>query len=884
MSLMKFINNKTTKKIFVVGVLMVGVLLGGTKITSAYNYGIFDKIMEGKMWLAGTTKETLAENDSGIIKKPSGSMEAKSGSIFGDAYNSMVAKKELKNAAALMEEMIALYDKLLPLEDQKVQLLKQSATDNAAQIYQINSQITSAQKELLQKQLNKDNTMGSYFPITLSEADSRISEQEGRAQDSANELIYCFKLPEGFSPVGCVAIFSYIILYLTSWVLFLAALLFDFTIKYTLSMTDLVNGFSAIQYGWEVFRNLLNLFFILILVFISISTILQVDSYGYKKMLGKLVIAAILINFSMFFTKVIIDASNITALVFYKQIMIDSDNQVAKSPEAGDNEVSKTIAAGAKAAADSSKNNLSMGIMNALGLQTVWGVSKVTGGNESFGSAKTTSTNPAIKSANAIAGAGGAKMALTPWNMTLVGLGGSVFVLMLAFIFFAASFMLLIRTVILIMLLVTSPIAFAANVLPQTAGLSSRWWKKLTSAVLFAPVYMLLMFVTLKMIWGRSDKVTDLLSILSNSGNSAINSIFFFFLLCAMLVMCLTVAASVGAAGSKTMNSWGKSLGTKAKNYAASRSFAPISYIADKASKNRVLSRIPGVDKLAQAKIGGSSYRSRVADSEKFYQERGEFIKKNATGTLIRKVGETEQEFKKRKDAAEGVGFAAQKAYLGIKKNDAGEEVRGIGFLGQGGRNVAANKFLETASKKSKDPNTAVIKRAQGNIINILDTGIEAALTDAEGSKHISSIVADEVREYLNPTGTDAVPNFKKDDDGNIIGKDLDPDKIYTLISKIGKPLSEISKEMSKVEGEITTHAKTIQEYDKSTATPIEKDSYKKAIKAITASQANLSVLSRKKSDFSGIIGQLTTEVRRIEDANAQNKLSGAIEENKPKP
>lgn len=699
------------------------------------------------------------------------------------------------------------------------------------------------------------------------------------------EEIFCFKWSQGISIPGCIAVLSYFILYLSSWVLYVSAVLFDYTLQYTLSMSDIVNSFSAIQYGWEVFRNLINLFFILILVFISISTILQVDSYGYKKLLGKLVIAAILINFSMFFTKVIIDVSNITALVFYKQIMVDSDNRVKVTPKIEGSVAGDVLTSASTAAANYGKNNLSMGIMDALGLQTVWGVAKVTGGSASMGATSTMSVNPAVNSGNnvAIAGGAGNNKALNPWTMTLVGLGGSVFVLILSFIFLAATGMFLLRTVVLIMLLVTSPVAFASSILPQTSSLSSRWWKRLNSAVLFAPVYMLLMFVTLKMVWGRGDQITDLLSILSNSSSSSMNSIFFFFLLCAMLVMCLTAAASIGAVGSKTMSGWGKTLGTKAKNYAYSRSFTPVSWAADKASKNRILSRIPGIDKLADAKVGGSSYRSRVADKEKFYQGRGEFIKKNVTGTLIRRVGETDKDFGTRKKNAETAGEDAQKAYLGIKKNAQGEEVRGAGFWAQG-RNVAANKLLETASKKANDAGTKKIARSQENLSGVLNGGIEAVLVDLVGSGHLRDVDVNDVRTYLQNS-----VNFKKDTDSGLIDKkEIKVDKIYELVNELKKPLATVSEELSQIELEIDTNAKIIRNPPIPNATTLQiqqlQQRKQEAMNRIAAAQARSTIATRKKSDLAGLITQMTNEAKSIEDVNIQNKLSGAIEDSKPKP
>jgi hypothetical protein len=69
-----------------------------------------------------------------------------------------------------------------------------------------------------------------------------------------------------------------------------------------------------------VVRDLSNIFFILILLYIAVKIILDLGGSEAKKMIAKVIIIALLINFSMFFTHVVIDSSNILALVFYNKL------------------------------------------------------------------------------------------------------------------------------------------------------------------------------------------------------------------------------------------------------------------------------------------------------------------------------------------------------------------------------------------------------------------------------------------------------------------------------------------------------------------------------------------------------------------------------------
>jgi len=68
---------------------------------------------------------------------------------------------------------------------------------------------------------------------------------------------------------------------------------------------------SFVMDAWGIVRDFTNLFFILIVVAIGIATALRIKSYEVKKTLPRLILVAILINFSPVICGVVIDASNI---------------------------------------------------------------------------------------------------------------------------------------------------------------------------------------------------------------------------------------------------------------------------------------------------------------------------------------------------------------------------------------------------------------------------------------------------------------------------------------------------------------------------------------------------------------------------------------------
>lgn len=80
------------------------------------------------------------------------------------------------------------------------------------------------------------------------------------------------------------------------------------------------NGFvesTAVQVGWTLVRDLTNLFFVVVLLIIAFGTILRLgESYSIKKLLPKVLIMAVLVNFSLVIAGLLIDASQVVMLTF----------------------------------------------------------------------------------------------------------------------------------------------------------------------------------------------------------------------------------------------------------------------------------------------------------------------------------------------------------------------------------------------------------------------------------------------------------------------------------------------------------------------------------------------------------------------------------------
>lgn len=75
---------------------------------------------------------------------------------------------------------------------------------------------------------------------------------------------------------------------------------------------------EVVQAGWQFTSSIANTAIIIVLIVIGIATILNKESYSAKKTLPKLIIVALLVNFSLLFVGMIVDVANIILTTFFR--------------------------------------------------------------------------------------------------------------------------------------------------------------------------------------------------------------------------------------------------------------------------------------------------------------------------------------------------------------------------------------------------------------------------------------------------------------------------------------------------------------------------------------------------------------------------------------
>lgn len=323
--------------------------------------------------------------------------------------------------------------------------------------------------------------------------------------------------------VGAISslLFSVILTPLT-WILAWAGTLVNYALQPdNLPLTTAANTF--VQTGWTTMRDLTNMLFILIMLAIALDYILF-NSVGVKRAIPRLLLVALLINFSLPIAGVVIDFANVFTDFFMKQ--------------AGGNQFSEILA-------------------NKMGLVNIFNISMDS------------------KTIVDVAGAQDGALATVIF--------GIFFTLGTVFIFLALAAMFFIRYFYLSILLIVLPLVLVVSILPQFTSHYRKWVSKFISWTMFAPAAAFFLYLSMVFLDSQIKTFTAVMGdpgageFLSGIGTQITTFVFAWML----MIMSLFTAQKMGIAGASTaIATWskgtkwmrGKGLGaTKALSSAAGR-------------------------------------------------------------------------------------------------------------------------------------------------------------------------------------------------------------------------------------------------------------------------------------------------------------------------
>lgn len=286
----------------------------------------------------------------------------------------------------------------------------------------------------------------------------------------------------GIGFLGLNTAIRLIILPFVSGILWLVGNIFDLSLAFTIFSVGSVIDASLIEQVWRVVRDFINVGFIFMLLYIAIKTILGLSSQNNKKILASIILAAIFVNFSLFVTRIIIDTSNIISATIYNKMISEAKETRVKlgaSP-------TESISAGTL-------------IMSGFKLQTF--------------NSTSVSDKPWYKKLGEKIKEG---LEMLTFTSFLNGLLNLALVLITIWMFTYATALLVGRLVGIIILMVTSPLAFVGGAIPFLKSQSEEWWKNLINFSLIGPIFMFFLLLIIKFLGAR----TDLIGALTKTGTS----------------------------------------------------------------------------------------------------------------------------------------------------------------------------------------------------------------------------------------------------------------------------------------------------------------------------------------------------------------------------
>lgn len=323
------------------------------------------------------------------------------------------------------------------------------------------------------------------------------------------------------SVIGIVGNFF---LMLTAQLVTVSGTLLNLSLNITTHVGDFYNGIPALNEVWLVIRNMSSIFIIFALLYSSIKVIVGAgSSSATKELIVKIVIAGVLINFSLFFTKVLIDGSNLVSLQFYRAIAPKSAGSLSTLSSA----------------------------FNDGGLSDIF--------MSSF-------KIPRIYQKSAL------ETSDVPLSIGIATIGGMLMMITAAISLLAASVAIMFRTAILIFIMAASPIYFAAMIFPQLEDKAKEVTKMFKSQLIFMPTYLFLMYVALKLISspGFNAIFNTSLNDVPATGEEAFGPAFIAvivqFVIASIFINAPLIAAiAAGASGAKFAEGWTEALTKKIK-------------------------------------------------------------------------------------------------------------------------------------------------------------------------------------------------------------------------------------------------------------------------------------------------------------------------------
>lgn len=218
----------------------------------------------------------------------------------------------------------------------------------------------------------------------------------------------------------------------------------------------------TVENVWTTIRDVFNLTFIFGLVYIGFQIILGTNESGAKRTIPFLILAALLVNFSLFIVKFIIDFANLAAVQVFNLFTVSGQIGDQNVPTKGIVDILTTPEG----------PSLALAFLNTIGVS----------GLLNHNAAQNAEAAPII------------------YMFVMI-----IIFLVLTYVFFAGAILITVRFAVLIFYMIFSPIMFLGWVFPGMKSYSDKFWNGLFGQAFFAPALLFMLYISYKLAQGFND-------------------------------------------------------------------------------------------------------------------------------------------------------------------------------------------------------------------------------------------------------------------------------------------------------------------------------------------------------------------------------------------
>lgn len=294
-----------------------------------------------------------------------------------------------------------------------------------------------------------------------------------------------------------------------TWLIFVFALFGTWLLQITgafLSIVISAKEFTthpAVQNGWPFIQGIANFGYIIALLYIAFVTILRSGSADVRRLLPRLLIAALLTNFSLVLTGIIIDASRLVMAIIMEVVL-------------------------------GARNLESIGLSVIKGSGVVDAVFIVDKEAAVFGITL--------------------KDVVSNWDRPVNALKATLLIYGLLVGLIVVTVGLFMRYVLLLLLLIASPVAFLGFAFPGLEGMAKKWWSSFITYVLYGPIALFVLALIVKM---------NNAAVLGGVADPFLKAVVELALTVAMCFAATIAAKKIGGLGADAAINWSKWGGKK---------------------------------------------------------------------------------------------------------------------------------------------------------------------------------------------------------------------------------------------------------------------------------------------------------------------------------